>query len=495
MVATASRTSGSPERSRSSSTRTNGRVAVASARPESPDDPSRVRRPWRSRSRRRPPGRCARSGRVRPRRARGRRRGRHPLIDGHPGERSSSRSAQSASRTWSSRSRRAPLIATTEAAREARRCSTRLVRRTIPGRTGGRKSLASVTSNPERKTVGSGGRLPRNLSDRPTPHRRPDQDTAQTVPRGSFASGNRWRRAEDRRRHDVARGRTSANHPHRTTTPPRCGAMVGWPRSTCAPSTEGERWLRPASCRTRICTQMLELVKDADSVELKLTIPESARAGTARALGVDPLDAQMRQVFFFDTPELALNAAGMVVRARRRQGEQGDTVVKLRPVVPSDLPDDLRASSSFNVEVDAMPGGFVCSASFKGVADNAAIREAAAGTGRSASSSRRSSGRSTRRTRRRGSSSTRSRSSDRSRSQGEGRPEGLRAPAGRRAVDVSGRIADRRAVDQEPGPTRCSRSRRRRRAFLHSHGVDLSAEQQTKTKTALEFFSGAMEQA
>ena len=65
----------------------------------------------------------------------------------------------------------------------------------------------------------------------------------------------------------------------------------------------------------------------------------------------------MRQVFFFDTPELALNSAGVVVRARRRQNEEGDTVVKLRPVVPDQLPEDLRAMETFNVEVDAMPGG------------------------------------------------------------------------------------------------------------------------------------------
>ncbi|HEV2951379.1 MAG TPA: adenylate cyclase, partial [Actinomycetota bacterium] len=81
--------------------------------------------------------------------------------------------------------------------------------------------------------------------------------------------------------------------------------------------------------------RLLDLVRDADSVELKLTLPESARAGTAAALGVDPLDAQMRQVFFFDTPNLALNAAGVVVRARRRQGEEADTVIKLRPVMPA----------------------------------------------------------------------------------------------------------------------------------------------------------------
>ncbi|MDF2735865.1 MAG: hypothetical protein K0S97_2489, partial [Chloroflexota bacterium] len=39
--------------------------------------------------------------------------------------------------------------------------------------------------------------------------------------------------------------------------------------------------------------------------------------------------------------------------------------VKLRPVVPDELPPRLRKSKQFGVEVDAMPGGFVCSASLK----------------------------------------------------------------------------------------------------------------------------------
>ena len=68
--------------------------------------------------------------------------------------------------------------------------------------------------------------------------------------------------------------------------------------------------------------EILALVKDADSVELKLTVRETARAKTVAALGIDSLDAQMRRVFFFDTPELALNGAGVAVRARRRQGEK-----------------------------------------------------------------------------------------------------------------------------------------------------------------------------
>ncbi|HET6686712.1 MAG TPA: hypothetical protein VFH02_09330 [Jiangellaceae bacterium] len=112
--------------------------------------------------------------------------------------------------------------------------------------------------------------------------------------------------------------------------------------------------------------RLMELVEGADSVELKLTVPELSQRSTAAALGLDPLDAQIRQVFFFDTPDLALYEAGVVARARRMQGRESDSVVKLRPVVPDDLPKTLRRSPNFVVEVDAMPGGYVCSASLKG---------------------------------------------------------------------------------------------------------------------------------
>src|SRR5215216_6500656 len=60
---------------------------------------------------------------------------------------------------------------------------------------------------------------------------------------------------------------------------------------------------------------MLGLLKGAKTVELKLTIPEDGYRATARSLGLDPLDAQVRQIVFFDTPDLALNKAGVVVRA------------------------------------------------------------------------------------------------------------------------------------------------------------------------------------
>ena len=239
--------------------------------------------------------------------------------------------------------------------------------------------------------------------------------------------------------------------------------------------------------------RLLDLVRDADSVELKLTLPENARAGTGAALGVDPLDAQIRQVFFFDTPDLALNAAGVVVRARRRQGEEADTVVKLRPVVPAELPKELRRSKMFNVEVDAMPGGFVCSASLKGTADNTEIREVAGGE---------------RSIRKLFSKAQRGFYASHA-------PDGLELDQlsvlgpipilklkirpkgfGRRLVGELWLYPDGSQIVElstKAQPSEAIQVAAEARAFLTSIGVDLEGKQQTKTKTALEFFAGAVQ--
>jgi hypothetical protein len=92
--------------------------------------------------------------------------------------------------------------------------------------------------------------------------------------------------------------------------------------------------------------QLLTLLRGADSTELKLTVPDSEQRSAVAALGMDPLDAQIRQVYFFDTPELALNRHGLVARARRVQQRPNDSVVKLRPVVPDNLPSGLRKTST-----------------------------------------------------------------------------------------------------------------------------------------------------
>jgi hypothetical protein len=120
--------------------------------------------------------------------------------------------------------------------------------------------------------------------------------------------------------------------------------------------------------------ELFTLLPGSDSVELKLTVPADTRRGVIERLGMDPMQAEIRQVAYFDTPDLSLNRHGVVLRARRVQRKPGDSVVKLRPVVPAELTEDLRRSPGFGVEVDAMPGGFVCSARMKAPVEDAHVR-------------------------------------------------------------------------------------------------------------------------
>jgi hypothetical protein len=126
--------------------------------------------------------------------------------------------------------------------------------------------------------------------------------------------------------------------------------------------------------------RVLKLLKHAGSVELKLSVPESAISAATIGIGLDTVECQPRQAFFFDTPDLKLNQAGLIVRARRMPGGRADTVVKLRPVDPATIDRSLRRSDSFKVELDAAPGGFVCSASFKGTCGGDEVLEAASGS-------------------------------------------------------------------------------------------------------------------
>jgi hypothetical protein len=235
--------------------------------------------------------------------------------------------------------------------------------------------------------------------------------------------------------------------------------------------------------------EALSLISEADSVELKLTIPDSGQRATVQALKLDPLDAQIRQAFFFDTPDLACNQAGVVVRARRVQRHGDDTVVKLRPVVPHELPKSIRKSKSLGVEVDAMPGGFVCSASMKGTAEGRDVRETVLG----------------------GKRLSKLFSKEQRKFFAAHAPDGVTldglvtlgpifvlklkfAPAGAptrlvaelwlypdgsRILELSTKCAPADALDVSA----------KTRRLLGKRGVELGGEQQTKTKTALEFFS------
>jgi hypothetical protein len=239
--------------------------------------------------------------------------------------------------------------------------------------------------------------------------------------------------------------------------------------------------------------EFLSVLEEADSLELKLTVPDEDRHSAVAALGIDPLDGVIRQVFFFDTPDLALDKTGVVVRARRTQGAPDDTVVKLRPVVPTSLPKKLREERDFVVEVDAMPGSYVCSASFKGRAKTGAVAEVTAGE---------------RPLRKLFSKPQRSFFEEHS-------PDGVDlddlavlGPVHALKLKVSPEGLGRRlAVELWFYPdgsrilelsTKCApadwfEATTTSRNFLASRKIDLTAEQSTKTRTALEYFAGLLD--
>ncbi len=235
--------------------------------------------------------------------------------------------------------------------------------------------------------------------------------------------------------------------------------------------------------------ELLALTKGADSVELKLTVPLSDRSRAGAALGVDPLEGQIRQVYFFDTPDLALNRSGVVVRARRVQRKGCDSVVKLRPVVPEELSPELRLSPNFGVEVDALPGGFVCSGSMKHVLGMTDVRDAVMGK-----------------------QSLRKLFSNEQRSLfAEHAPDGLKlndlsilgpilvfklrlTPEGyeRRLVAELWMYPDNSMIlelSTKCAPSEAFQKAAELKAFLTKRDIDLSGDQETKTKKALEYFS------
>ncbi|HWM10710.1 MAG TPA: hypothetical protein VNO82_15255 [Solirubrobacteraceae bacterium] len=249
--------------------------------------------------------------------------------------------------------------------------------------------------------------------------------------------------------------------------------------------------VRPGLDDTQL-VELMSLLGGSDSVELKLTVPAAQQRAAIRDLGLDALDAQIRQVMFFDTPDLALDKAGVVVRARRIQGRMGDSVIKLRPLDPEQVDGDVRRLSGFGVEVDAIPGGFVCSGRLKCEADSDAIRKAVLGE-----------------------RAIRKLYSKQQRALFKAHaPDGIELddlsvlgpifvlklkwqprefarkmvaemwlyPDGARIFELSTKCLPPEAFDVAAEA----------RVYLAEHGIDLSGEQQTKTRTALEFFSSEL---
>jgi hypothetical protein len=258
----------------------------------------------------------------------------------------------------------------------------------------------------------------------------------------------------------------------------------------CNPKEEDE-----AMAKTLDDAQLAQLMSEmgrADSVELKLTVPASGLRSAVDSLDLDPLEARMRQVIFFDTPDLTLYTNGVVVRSRRMQGGAGDTVVKLRPLPKGVHVAKGQRPKGLGVEVDAMPGGFVCSGSIKGATTAAEVRDVARGKAKIA-----------------GLFTKVQRDF-----YGQHAPGGLKmrdlsilGPITLLKLKFSPKTLGRAMVAEmwmypdgsrilelstKSAPAKAFQVAAETKVYLAEHGIDLTAEQQTKTKTALQYFASQL---
>ncbi|NEX92504.1 hypothetical protein [Caulobacter sp. 17J65-9] len=125
--------------------------------------------------------------------------------------------------------------------------------------------------------------------------------------------------------------------------------------------------------------QALRISDDVDAVEIKVTIRPDQELRAERALEVDADTAEVRVIYFFDTPKLDLFNAGVSLRARLVKGDDDDSTVKFRPVEPEAVPAKWRDEVGFKLEVDRVGEKALCTASFTVVQQRDEIDEVAEG--------------------------------------------------------------------------------------------------------------------
>jgi hypothetical protein len=110
-------------------------------------------------------------------------------------------------------------------------------------------------------------------------------------------------------------------------------------------------------------------------IEFKVTVlpPEESRVhAELRRVGVSPV---RRKVYFYDTPELALFANNLVLRARVTEGDDDDSTVKLRPLPLPGIPTRWSATDGVRIELDVVGSKQVPSAKLDGEPDRGEVEQ------------------------------------------------------------------------------------------------------------------------
>jgi hypothetical protein len=119
--------------------------------------------------------------------------------------------------------------------------------------------------------------------------------------------------------------------------------------------------------------ELLARAHGIDTIRVRIAVPEEKRFTTAASLGVDPLNAPAGEAWFFDTPDLALHHSGVMLQARRIADQRPSLSVTVRPVVPHELAPEVCLSQRFRLDVEALPGFYVCSGTLRGTPDARAL--------------------------------------------------------------------------------------------------------------------------
>ena len=104
-------------------------------------------------------------------------------------------------------------------------------------------------------------------------------------------------------------------------------------------------------------------IEGVAGVEIKVTIRPDQELQGLRALELDEDSAEVRVIYFYDTVDLDLFKAGVVLRARLVRGDDDDSTVKIRPVDPAKVPRGWTDIDGFKLEADIAGKRIVRSAS------------------------------------------------------------------------------------------------------------------------------------
>ncbi len=125
--------------------------------------------------------------------------------------------------------------------------------------------------------------------------------------------------------------------------------------------------------------RLAQAMEGASTIEIKATVPHHQIKPALKRFGLKFEPGAKRFIYFFDTPALDLMHAGIIVRARRTLGDAHDSTVKFRPVVPDKVSSKWNKYNDFKIEADASEKGLVKSASFSMPVERGLIKRVAVG--------------------------------------------------------------------------------------------------------------------